>query len=80
MSGDALLLYTDGLVEAQNQAGEMFGRERLEPFVRANAHLSAQELCEAIYKEMRQFTKDERLVDDTTIVVVKFLPPPTDEN
>ncbi|MBI3951403.1 MAG: PP2C family protein-serine/threonine phosphatase, partial [Acidobacteria bacterium] len=72
--GDILLLYTDGLVEAQNQAGEMFGRERLEQFARANAHLNAHESCEAIYAEMRRFTEEECLTDDTTIVVIKVLP------
>lgn len=73
--GDILLLYTDGLVEAENEARELFGRERLEPFVRANAHRSAQELCQAIYDEMRRFTGEEQLKDDTTIVVVKVLSP-----
>ena len=69
--GDLFLLYTDGLVEAENKAGRMFGRNRLEKFVRANAHQSAAELCESIYVEMKRFTKESRLDDDTTIVVAK---------
>jgi sigma-B regulation protein RsbU (phosphoserine phosphatase) len=73
--GDILLLYTDGLVEAENEAREMFGRERLEPFVRAHVHLGARQLCEALYAEMKSFTGEKQLKDDTTIVVIKLLPP-----
>jgi sigma-B regulation protein RsbU (phosphoserine phosphatase) len=73
--GDILLLYTDGLVEAENEAREMFGQERLEQFVRANTHLSARELCEALYAELTRFTGDRNPEDDTTIVVVKALGP-----
>ena len=73
--GDILLLYTDGIVEAENEAGEMFGRERLEQFVRANALLGARELCEALYAELTRFTGDRHPEDDTTIVVAKVLSP-----
>ncbi len=69
--GDLFLLYTDGLVEAENRAGQMFGRKRLEKFVRANSDQTAAQLCESIYVEMRRFTKESRLDDDTTIVVAK---------
>lgn len=71
--GDLLVLYTDGLVEAESEAREMFGRERLEQFARAQAHLSAHDLCQAIYAEMRRFTGEGTLRDDTTIVVMKVL-------
>jgi sigma-B regulation protein RsbU (phosphoserine phosphatase) len=73
-AGDLLVLYTDGLVEAENKAGEMFGCQRLQQFVQANADLPAGKLCEAIYVEMRRFTEDSRPEDDTTIVVAKVLP------
>ncbi len=73
--GDLLLLYTDGLVEAESRKGEMFGMVRLERFVRRNAGLRANELCEAIYAEMKRFTGDRRLEDDTTIVVARVLTP-----
>lgn len=73
--GDLLILYTDGLVEAENKEGEMFGSKRLEQFVRMNANLSAAELCDAIYAETTRFTEDSRLEDDTTIVIAKVLAP-----
>lgn len=78
LPGDLIIFYTDGLVEAENKAGEMFGRKRLEQFVRKNAHLDAAKLCEVVYAEVKSFLKDEedgRPTDDTTVVVAKVLSP-----
>lgn len=74
LPGDVLLMYTDGLVEAENAAHQMFDRGRIEQVARANAHLSASALCQTLYADMKQFTGDSQLRDDTTIVVVKVLP------
>jgi sigma-B regulation protein RsbU (phosphoserine phosphatase) len=71
--GDLLLLYTDGLVEAENPSGEMYGRGRLERFVAANADMNAHALCDAIYADMSRFTRAPRPADDTTIVIAKIL-------
>ena len=71
--GDLFVLYTDGLLEAENEAEQMFGLNRLKRVVRSKAHLPAAELCDAIYTELRRFTKGDRLNDDTTIVVAKVL-------
>ena len=67
------MLYTDGLLEAENNAGEMFGYKRLVRLVRANAHLAANDLCETVYQEMRRFTGENHLKDDTTVVVARVL-------
>jgi sigma-B regulation protein RsbU (phosphoserine phosphatase) len=71
--GDLLLLYTDGLVEAENAAGEMYGRARLERFITANAQLGARALCDAVYADMTAFTESAHPSDDTTIVIAKIL-------
>jgi sigma-B regulation protein RsbU (phosphoserine phosphatase) len=71
--GDLLLLYTDGLVEAEDPAGEMYGRARLERFVAANADMNAHALCDAIYADMSRFTRAPRPADDTTIVIARIL-------
>jgi sigma-B regulation protein RsbU (phosphoserine phosphatase) len=71
--GDILLLYTDGLTEAENEAGEAFGRERVERYALENIHLGARQMCEALYGELIDFTGTRRLNDDTTIVIVKVL-------
>lgn len=72
-SGDFLLLYTDGLVEAENEDGEMFGHERLEKFVEEHLSLSARELCDSLYVRMAQFTGVGHSEDDTTVVAIKIL-------
>ncbi|OPX25333.1 MAG: hypothetical protein B1H04_00070 [Planctomycetales bacterium 4484_123] len=73
-SGDALLMYTDGLPEAINFDDEAFGRERVR-----SAALSAVrrgETAEGIGKhvlwEMRRFAGLQRRFDDLTLVVVRF--------
>jgi len=71
--GDLLLLYTDGLVEAEDPSGEMYGRARLERYVAANADMNAHALCDAIYADMSRFTRAPRPADDTTIVIAKIL-------
>lgn len=71
--GDILVLYTDGLIEAENKAGRMYGPGRLERFVRRNAALSAAALCEAIFVDMRRFTGESHPDDDTTIVIARVL-------
>jgi len=71
--GDLLLLYTDGLVEAENPGGDMYGRARLEQFVAANAQLDSRALCDAIYADMSRFARATHPADDTTIVIAKIL-------
>ena len=56
--GDAVVLYTDGVTEAMNPAGEFFAQESLEPvqrLVELYAHLSAKDLLEAVLWELKQF-------------------------
>jgi len=53
----------------------MFGRQRLEEFVRANAILSARELCEQLCAELTRFSRRTHPEDDTTIVVAKLASP-----
>jgi sigma-B regulation protein RsbU (phosphoserine phosphatase) len=72
-AGDLLLLYTDGLVEAENPDGEMYGRARLEKFVAANSQMDARALCDAIYADMSSFARATHPADDTTIVIAKIL-------
>ena len=71
--GDILMIYTDGVIEARNGAGERFGEERLLRVLRTNDHLTAQELLEEIYQQVRQFSGDLAQRDDITIVIMKVL-------
>jgi len=69
--GDALILYTDGVTEAQDAANLLFGEERL--FTTARAHLaqSASDLHAAILEAIRAFVGEAPQFDDITLVTVK---------
>ena len=70
-SGDTLLLYTDGVTEASNDAGEEFGEQRLaEALLRCQA-LPAQAMLEQLVEEIRLFSSVEH-ADDLTVIVAKL--------
>jgi serine phosphatase RsbU (regulator of sigma subunit) len=69
-SGDALVLYTDGVTEAENGLGEEFGLERLSAVVRNGSSLSAADLMTNIYNAAADFCSDN-YNDDVTILVIK---------
>jgi sigma-B regulation protein RsbU (phosphoserine phosphatase) len=70
MTGDIILLYTDGITEAINPQGdEQFGFERLAETVRKNANLSAEGLTGKIRQALNDFTQVNLLEDDITLVV-----------
>ena len=69
--GDVLLLYTDGVTEAQNSQGEEFGRARLAEAARANQQLSARDLITAVKDEVMEWTDGIGATDDVTFFVIK---------
>jgi serine phosphatase RsbU (regulator of sigma subunit) len=70
--GSLLLMLTDGVVEAQNLAGEMFGFERLEALLNGlPADTSAQQLVDKILAGVREHLGGEEAQDDVTIVAVR---------
>jgi sigma-B regulation protein RsbU (phosphoserine phosphatase) len=71
--GDVLVLYTDGITEAENVNLEMFGIERLEKIIQASGRRSAQELCQDILSAVRTFCGDQPQSDDITLMVIRSL-------
>ena len=71
--GDILVLYTDGVTEAENPLGEEFGVERLSNLIRRGHTLSANELMNHILESVTEFSRDVGFEDDATILVVKFM-------
>lgn len=69
--GDVVLLYTDGIPEAENQAGELYGIERLCQIARQHHHRSAEEIQQAIVTDVRQHIGTHRVYDDITLLVFK---------
>jgi len=69
--GDTLVLYTDGITEAENPEGEEFGMERLSALIRDNHMLSADGLMNRILESVTDFSREVGFNDDVTILVVK---------
>ena len=71
--GQILVLYTDGVTEAQNPKGEEYGRDRLEKAVRANRNLSARDLITTIQQDVDSWTDGRGASDDMTFFIIKAL-------
>jgi sigma-B regulation protein RsbU (phosphoserine phosphatase) len=69
--GDCLVLYTDGITEADNAAGDLFEEERLEAVIASRAWESADDLLQAIVAAVEEFTGDTPQADDFTLVVAR---------
>jgi sigma-B regulation protein RsbU (phosphoserine phosphatase) len=72
--GQIVVIATDGLFEAINPQGEMFGRERFYRIIRQNSAAKAAELQDAVFQALDQFRKDTSPQDDITVVVIKIEP------
>lgn len=70
LCGDAIALYTDGITESFNAAGEEFGEQRLTEALRRHRELCPRDLLAAIVDEVRQFSPAEQY-DDITLIVAK---------
>ncbi|MDD5466809.1 MAG: SpoIIE family protein phosphatase [Anaerolineales bacterium] len=67
--GDRLLLYTDGVTEATNTREELFGTQRLEAFMQAEAAQEPKELVRRLRQRLDEFSSNQPLADDTTFLV-----------
>jgi serine phosphatase RsbU (regulator of sigma subunit) len=70
-TGDVLLLYTDGLNEAENAAEDQYGVDRLGEVCSRNRHLSLGELATAIEEDLARFAGDVPFADDRTAVLIR---------
>jgi phosphoserine phosphatase RsbU/P len=74
--GDAVVFFSDGIVDAVNEHEEMFGAERLIALVTSQLTNSAEKMVDAIYQELSAFQGGVERFDDETVVVLKVLPGP----
>ncbi len=70
--GDRIVLYTDGVTEAQNEDGEFFGRKRLRQAIERADGASCAELHAAILQAILDFTVGAEQADDLTLVVMEY--------
>ena len=71
--GQILVLTTDGVLEAHNTKGEMFGKDRFKEIIRRYADLGAEGIRLAMIDAVGAFRGDAHQEDDITLVVLKFL-------
>src|ERR1700733_12183869 len=68
--GDLVLAYTDGVIEAVNPAGEEWGVEGLRRAATESKAHSADDMVEAIFASMDEFSRG-RQTDDATVIVLR---------
>ena len=71
VSGDILLMYTDGLVEASDGTVDAFGNERLAELIQTSAGSSAAEIVHLVSQELERYLEGRTPEDDITFVVMK---------
>jgi sigma-B regulation protein RsbU (phosphoserine phosphatase) len=67
-----IVLSTDGVWEAHNRTGEIFGKARLYEIIRQNSAKKAKEVIEAVLIALGRFQKDSAIEDDITLVAIKI--------
>jgi sigma-B regulation protein RsbU (phosphoserine phosphatase) len=78
LPGDILVLYTDGVIEVMNAAGEMFGVDRLEQAIRSRPQRTSRDLVEAVIQATRAFAGRAGFEDDFTLVIIRREARPSD--
>ena len=71
--GDVLVMYTDGVTEALNSAGEEFGEGRVRACLEANRHCTPAELLDCLLSAVRNFAAGAPQHDDVTALVLRYV-------
>jgi sigma-B regulation protein RsbU (phosphoserine phosphatase) len=74
-NGQIIAIGTDGIWEAFNKQGAMFGKNRFKEIIRQNAAAGADDILNAVYKEINQFIEGQKTEDDITLVIIKVKKP-----
>jgi sigma-B regulation protein RsbU (phosphoserine phosphatase) len=69
--GDVIVFVSDGILDAENALGEMYGQERLAGLLCSRRGQPAQEIADAILADVSRFQGDHERFDDETIIVLK---------
>jgi len=70
--GDKIVIYTDGVTEAQNPEGEFFGRQRLREAIMSHHAATSRELRDAVAEAISTFTEGAPQADDVTLLVLEY--------
>jgi len=69
--GDMFVFFSDGILDASNDAGELFGRGKLEQIVNADPNASAEAVVKAIFKAVAEHASGQDAFDDQTVVAIR---------
>ena len=70
-SGGLMVLYSDGLSEAQDIHGDQFGADRLTQELQAVCHLPAERVCASLWEQVQAFSGEQPQADDFSVIVIK---------
>jgi len=73
--GDMFVFFSDGILDARNRRGDMFGRGRLDQVVSHNLEATPDALVKAIFKAVADHAAGEEAFDDQTVVVIRVKGP-----
>lgn len=72
--GDKIVLYSDGLSEAESEDGEFFDRKKFRETLCANAALGCGEFHAKLVEAVEDFSEGAELADDITTLVLEYQP------
>ncbi|OLD16778.1 MAG: serine/threonine protein phosphatase [Acidobacteriales bacterium 13_1_40CM_3_55_5] len=73
--GDMFVFFSDGILDARNQAGDMFGRRRVEEIVAKSCEFSADWVVDSLFKAVAEHAAGVETFDDQTVVAIKVKNP-----
>ncbi len=71
-TGDIVITFSDGLIEALNEAGQQYSLEKLTAVIKANTKLPGKDIANQVKTDIKKFVGTEKLHDDQTLLVVKI--------
>jgi sigma-B regulation protein RsbU (phosphoserine phosphatase) len=71
-AGDVILYYTDGLTEAENHGGDVYGDDRLTQVFRQHVDLPASDIVARVQADVMAFCDGKPLFDDITLLVIRY--------
>jgi sigma-B regulation protein RsbU (phosphoserine phosphatase) len=69
--GDMFVFFSDGILDARNKAGDMFGRHRTEAIITGCVNVSADCVVKSLFKAVTEHAAGEEAFDDETVVAIK---------
>jgi len=70
-AGEALIVYSDGVTEAENETGDFFGEQRLLSLLSSLSGFSAQRIGERVVEEVDRFVSDAKMHDDVSLMIIR---------